>query len=174
MFIGELKKAWAQGRIEQAIVLRLLRSPGLPKKHRSGRETDFIYLLIFIPHKNVEQIDPKDFFIYLDRAGKRDDIKTYRSLFTVAEAMEDSGIENYIVFDGVQNRDYESAFFALKAYLNKRGLTFKPVELILDAIAASSRKDAKSVPALAPTSSAPSAKMRGEKRLFRKPKSVSI
>ena len=88
--------------------------------------------------------------------------------------MEDSGIENYIVFDGVLSRDYESAFFALKAYLNKRGLTFKPVELILDAIAASSRKDAKSVPALAPTSSAPSAKMRGEKRLLRKPKSVSI
>jgi hypothetical protein len=114
--VGDRRK---NGLIEEAIVIRYLEAlcPSMEeriarkkkersarkKTDRSGREGDFIYWVVFVPSTTCKT---RDIFLMRDRSGARTDIRPFKSLFTVSQAMEEWGFDEYIVFDAVKYGDY--------------------------------------------------------------------
>lgn len=143
MFHGEVKDRYRKGQIGRVIVLRMLRLPWPPKKPRSGRETDFTYLIFFMPSDSNESPDDHDYFIFRNRAGEQDRPIFYQSLFTISKDMETWGIRDYAVLDETRHEGLEGVLTGIKDYLSKRRESIKPIQHFLDNLATVSRSKTK-------------------------------
>ncbi len=149
MLNGEIKKAYATQRIERVVVVRLFLRPGqteaLPSPHDYVRENknyhyvrenkNYRYLLLFIPDKKQVPVavqTPKDYFIFLNRIDKPDEIRWYKSLFTASQDIAKWGFKSYEVFDLKEHADLEDAFGLLRRELTARKISINPVRRFMD------------------------------------------
>ncbi len=140
MFKGEIKAANEAKKIKRVVVVRLYSRPGQTDAKLSPndyvREHDnYRYLLLFVPDQTrVPRAvqTPKDYFIFLNRLDKPDQIRWYKSLFTVSQDIEEWGFKSYEVFDLTGHADLEEAFSHLKKELSKRNIGYHPVKRFME------------------------------------------
>lgn len=140
MFKGEIKNANDAQTIERVFVARLLSRPGQTEAqlspHGYVRENNnYRYLLLFIPNKGRVPVaiqTPKDYFIFLNRIDKPDEIRWYKSIFTASQDMAEWGFKSYEVFDLTGHADLEEAFGHLRKELTDRKISVKPVRRFMD------------------------------------------
>jgi hypothetical protein len=140
MFKGQIENAYATKKIKRVVVLRLFLRPGqteaLLSPHDYVRENkNYRYLLIFIP--DMKQVPvavqtPKDYFIFLNRIDKPDQIRWYKSLFTASQDIAEWGFKSYEVFDLTEHADLEDAFGLLRRELTARKISIEPVRRFMD------------------------------------------
>lgn len=146
MFMGQIKKAKADGNIERVVVARLFSRNGqmdenpahlVGEKYCYERETQYKYLLVFIPDKKVPKSDrkPWHYFIYINKMRNTEDIRWYKSLFTVSQDIARWGFGSFEFVDLAGHADIEDALDELRDYLSVRKITLKPVRRFLDDLA---------------------------------------
>lgn len=130
MFKGQIKTKRLM--IERVIVARLFASPlqkaQILSPHGYAREPQYRYLLLFLPKADIpaSKLAPSDYFIFVNKADRPNEIRWYKSLFTVSQDITEWGFKSFDFIDLTEFEYLEDAFAELKRFVNRKKLSIKP------------------------------------------------
>lgn len=137
MFKGQVNAAL----FKRVFVLRFFFHPGQTEAKESPTEyirenQNYRYLPILIPDMRMLPPDipasPFLYFVFLNRLDRPNELRWYRTLFTVSKDITDWGFRSFEFIDLSGHKDLGDAFDQLKCLLAAKKISLRPVRKFLD------------------------------------------